>query len=200
MRNAIAGVILALASFGTAHADPVTSQTAKGQLFSPDRMILHPMDLGAFQGQMRKTVKDTVDQLKSNSQMRKFIEAGYGYYGAIAFPVNGTGNEPPVIMSQLNSPGAAQRSAIEACVANFGGTCAVAALLLPRGYSSRDFTLSQAATTRVVKTWNEGAMPKFLAYSPTTNAWGIAKGPGASARAAVESCKRPDCVVAIADQ
>lgn len=200
MRKAMTGLALALMAALPASADPMTSDAARKQLFSAKEMILHPMGLDGFSNSMKRPVRLTLDQMKSRSQMLKFLEAGYGYYGAVAFPTDGNGQEPPTIISQLNSPGAAQQAAINACQSANGSTCAVAALLLPKGYSSRDLMLSQAATAKVVTEWDQGSMPKYLAFSPSTNAWGIAKGPGASARMAVESCKRSDCVVAIADQ
>lgn len=200
MRKAIAGIALALAATGMAAADPMTGEAAQKQLFSPSKMILHIQDLSVFKQGMKQAVNLTLDQMKSPSQMQKFLEAGYGYYGAVAFPLSGDGQVPPTIVAQLNSPSAAQRAAVSACQQANGGECAVAALMLPRGYKARDLTLSQAATARVMDGWDDGALPKFLAVSPTTNAWGIAKGPGASARTAIESCKEPDCVVAIADQ
>ncbi|MBV7379547.1 hypothetical protein [Maritimibacter dapengensis] len=200
MRKAMTGLALAILTALPVAADPMNSDAARKQLFSAKDMILHPMGLDAFGNGMKRAVRLTLDQMKSRGQMLKFLEAGYGYYGAVAFPTNGNGEEPPTIISQLNSPGAAQQAAINACQSANGSTCAVAALLLPKGYSNRDLMLSQAATAKVVNQWDEGTLPKYLAFSPSTNSWGIAKGPGASARMAVESCKRSDCVVAIADQ
>ncbi|MAM60136.1 hypothetical protein [Maritimibacter sp. UBA3975] len=200
MRKALTGIVLALAATGAAQAEPMTSDAAKKQLFSPSKMILHITDQSAFGAGMRQAVNLTLDQMKAPSQMAKFLEAGYGYYGAVAFPLSGDGQVPPTIIAQLNTPEAAQRAAIEACQQANGGQCVVAALMLPRGYKSRDLTLSQAATARVTESWDDGVAPKFLAYSPTSSAWGIAKGPTASARTAIESCKEADCIVAIADQ
>ncbi len=200
MRQAIAGIAVALMATGTAQAEPMTGDAAKKQLFSPSKMIMHIADLSQFGAGMKQAVNLTLDQMKAPSQMAKFLEAGYGYYGAVAFPVSGDGQVPPTIIAQLNTPDAAGAAAVAACQQANGGQCAVAALLLPRGYKARDLTLSQAATKRVVDGWDDGGMPKFLAYSPTTHAWGIAKGPTASARTAIESCKESDCVVAIADQ
>ena len=200
MRQAIAGIAAALIAGTAAHAEPMTGDAAKKQLFSPSRMIMQIADLGQFAAGMRQSVNLTLDQMKAPSQMAKFLEAGYGYYGAVAFPVQGDGQVPPTIIAQLNTPEAASAAAIAACQQANGGQCAVAAQLLPRGYKTRDLTLSQAATQRVMDGWEDGGMPKYLAYSPTTHAWGIAKGPTASARTAIESCKESDCVVAIADQ
>lgn len=200
MRKAITGIAVALMATSVAVAEPMSSGAARKQLFSAKEMVLHPMDLKVFSKAMGRSVKLTLDQMKGRNQMLKFLEAGYGYYGAVAFPVDGDGQEPPTIIAQLNSPGAAQTAAVNACQSANGTQCAVAALLLPKGYTSRDLTLSQAATAKVANEWEDGALPKFLAFSPTTSAWGVAKGPGASARMAVESCKQPDCTVAVADQ
>ncbi|MEC7761035.1 MAG: hypothetical protein VX874_03875 [Pseudomonadota bacterium] len=204
MRQAITGIAAATVAAGMATgiavAEPMTGEAAQKQLFSPTKMIMQMGDLGQFSAGMRQSVNLTLDQMKAPSQLAKFLEAGYGYYGAVAFPVAGDGQVPPTIIAQLNTPEAAEAAAITACQQANGGQCAVAALLLPRGYKTRDLTLSQAATERVMDGWDEGGMPKYLAYSPTTHAWGIAKGPTASARTAIESCKESDCVVAIADQ
>lgn len=203
MRIATLGLaltLLASGASGPAMAEPMSSDAAREHLFPADRMVLKPMDMNAFGGGMKRAVRLTLDQMKGRGQMLKFLEAGYGYYGAVAFPTDGNGQEPPTIISQLNSPDAAGQAATEACQEANGKPCAVAALLLPQGYDARDLTLSQAATEKVLGAWEDGALPKYLAFSPSTNAWGIAKGPGASARMAVESCKRADCIVAIADQ
>lgn len=200
MRNAIAGIALALASVSPVLAEPMTSDAAKKQLFSHEKMILRIMDLKVFSKGMKQAVNLTLDQMKSPSQMEKFLAAGYGYYGAVAFPKEGDGQAPPTIIAQLNTPAAAEAAAIAACQAANGAECAVAALMLPKGYKPRDLTLSQAATARVFDGWEEGEMPKFLAYSPTSSAWGIAKGPDASARTAIEGCKEADCIVAVSDQ
>lgn len=201
--TALAAALVAtgLAGGGPAQADPMSSDDARAQLFSPRQMVLQPLDMGAFSKPVRRAAGTTLDQLRSRQQMAKFLEAGYGYYGAVAFPVEGDGQAPPTIVSQLNSPEAAREAAVQTCQASTNGAaCAVAALLLPQGYEARELTLSQAATVKVVENWDEGVLPKYLAFSPSTNAWGMAKGPGASARMAVESCKQADCQVVVADE
>ncbi|MBV7409738.1 hypothetical protein [Maritimibacter sp. DP1N21-5] len=204
MRKAIAALALGAmcvgAMGGSAMAEVMSGDAAKKQLFSARNMILLPQDLSVFQGAMRDTVNLTLDQMRGNSQMSKFVEGGYGYYGAVAFPVAGAEAVPPVIVAQLNTPQAAASAAVTTCQQQNGGQCAVAALLLPKGYKSRDLTLSQAATQRVMEGWDEGLAPKYLAYSPSTSGWGIAKGAAATPEAALQSCKQSDCVIVIEDR
>ncbi len=125
MRKAIAalalGAMCAGLTGGAAVAQVMSGDAAKKQLFNARNMILLPQDLSVFQGAMRETVNLTLDQMRGNSQMSKFVEGGYGYYGAVAFPVAGSEAVPPVIVAQLNTPQAAASAAVTTCQQQNGG-------------------------------------------------------------------------------
>lgn len=206
MRRAIAAALFATCSAGLAGADPMTSDAAKAQLFPTDAMIVHVLDTSVFKGSMKRYVEQSIKQLRSRRSLRDFLAAGYAYYGGVAFPVDGYGDDVPesiqlpTIATQLNTPGAAQRAAVEKCQELYGATCAAAALLLPKGYQTRDLTLSQAASHTVLNKWSGTSGPRYLAYSPSTEGWGTSEGSDATARRAIEDCKKSDCIIAIADE
>lgn len=203
MRNAIAGIALALAMVGPAQADPISSADAQDLLFTTEEMVLEPRDLDAFSRGMRMGVRQMMQQLNAPSTLKKFLAAGHGYYGALVFPKEGVVADYPTyspMIVKLHSPEAAEKAAVEYCQSTLGVECAVAALLLPAGYEERDLTLNFEVTERVEEEWSESELPRYLAISPSTSNWGVANGPLASARTAIESCKEADCVVVIADK
>lgn len=195
----IMGAALALGLGLPAGAEPITGESLKEMLFSPSKMYLQVKDVKVFSLSTRSAVKSHLAQLRDASQMARLMAGGYGYYGAVAFPIKARGPISPTIGTQLNTPEAAEVFAKQSCEISYQSPCAVAALLLPIGYQERDLTLSQAVTQQVVDEWDSYPTPRFLAYSPTTSASGVSKGEGASARNSVEACQRPDCVVVVAD-
>ncbi|MGH1369026.1 MAG: hypothetical protein ACRBCL_10455 [Maritimibacter sp.] len=208
MRNAFSGVAVFAACAllaGSAFAAPVDGNSARKQLFRPNGMVVKPLKPQGLDKQSQAVADGMIQNMRSGSVMKQFEASGYGYYGAVALPKSAPeGQANPTVVVQLHSPEAAQRAAITECQKTNGGTCVPIALMLPKGYRARDLTLSQDATKRVVGTWKDGGAPKYLAYSPTTHGWGIAKGASATPQTAIDSCnqvaKRSDCVVAIEDK
>lgn len=190
---------------GAALAGPMSGDAAQKQLFRPAGMVIKPLKPQGLDSQSQALANDMIKNMRSNSVMKQFEASGYGYYGAVALPKSAPeGQANPTVVVQLHSPEAAQRAAIEECQKANGGACAPIALLLPKGFKNRDITLSQDATKRVSGSWKEGGTPKYLAYSPSTHGWGIAKGSSATPETAIASCnqvaQKSDCQIVIADE
>lgn len=208
MRHVLSGLAFVAATVALSSASlaaPMDGNAARKQLFRPNGMVVKPLKTTGLDKQSQAVADGMIQNMRSGSVMKQFEASGYGYYGAVALPQSAPeGQANPTVVVQLHSAEAAQRSAIAECQKSNGGTCVPIALMLPKGYRARDLTLSQDATKRVVGTWKDGGTPKFLAYSPSTHGWGIAKGASASAQTAIDSCnqvaKRTDCVLAIQDQ
>ncbi len=198
---AILGMALGIAA--PAGAAPIGSDQARELLFAPSGMVFYPVEpkgLDAAAGAQIAAL-----QAGMAAQMATFEQGGYGYYGAMAVPKGQPlGPESLTVIAGLHSPAAAQRSVLAQCKASHKAECTVVGLMLPKGYQSREFTLSSAATKGVLDAFKAGSGPQYLAYSPATAGFAVVKGTGADALA-VTTCNeatagRNDCVLAIADE
>jgi len=203
MRGILMSAMAAMAVVaGTAAmAAPVDAETAKGMLFKPTGMIFYPVEPQGLDAEAAGKV--TALQGGMDQQMAAFEAGGYGYYGAMAVPTGGALKpESLVVLAGLHSPGAAQAAVLAQCKSTHKAECTVIGLMLPQGYKTREMTLSAAATTGVRGGFS-GPGPHFLAYSPATAGFAVAKGPGADA-VALKACNaasggKNDCVIGVAE-
>ncbi len=204
----LAGLLL-VAGATAAAAEPLSPKQAKKQLFRGDRLRVELLDLSALSPTTRAQAEAIATSLTDPEIAAQWAAMGFsmGYYGAMAVkPDRPLSPTSMAISNNLHSPEAAEAAALAACNALPGGECAGVALILPKRYKARDFTLSQAATEAFRTGWGRPDAPQYLAYSPSTGAFVIARGAGADA-AALASCNEQtglgdsaDCVIGIAEE
>ncbi len=204
----LAGVVF-IGGISAAAAAPIPSKEAKRALFKGSRLTVQLLDMSALEAATRAQAEAVATSLNSPEIAAQWAAMGFaiGYYGAMAvMPDRPLSAQSMAISNNLHSPAAAQATALAACNALDGPDCVAVALILPKRYKARDFTLSQAATDAFRDNWGRPQGPQYLAYSPSTGAFVIAKGPGAD-EAALQSCNSQagngdsgDCVIGIADE
>ena len=184
-----AGCLLAGAA-----AAQVDSKTARNQLFS---------ERGASVQINTALPWLTADVAKATEA----YAAQFPYYAAMAV----SPGDPPTTGSAVaeanhHSVEAAQRAALAACNARrtTGQDCVIVATVVPRRYRARAFTLSTSATDTMKSRYRQLKAPKALAVSPSTGAYGYARGDGARA---LEVCNEQaqergarDCQIAVMDR
>ncbi len=204
----LAGMVIA-GSVTTAMAAPITVKQAKKLLFKGSKFVVQYIEGAELDTFTRVQVESLVDALQDPKVARQWQGLGFSidYYGAIAvIPDRPISDKTMGFSNNLHSPEAAQATAIAACNALPGPECVAVAVVLPKRYKPRDFSLSQAATNGFRDNWGNPRDPQYLAYSPSTGAWVIAKGAGAD-DVAVERCNEQastagsqDCLIGIADE
>jgi len=208
MRRLISAMLAGVLVFGSvaaATAQPITPQQAKRALFKGRKLNVQILDLSGLEATTRAQAEAIAKSLTNPKIAAQWAAMGFsiGYYGAMAVkPDRPLSDKSMSISNNLHSPDAAMAAAMSACNALPGPKCAPVALILPKRYKARDFTLSQSATGAFRDNWGRPKEPQFLAFSPATGAFVIAKGAGADA-AALASCNEQaeghdDCVIGIA--
>lgn len=207
MRGMISAAVMAAAVFaaGTASAAPVDGKTAKGMLFKAKGLVFQAVTPQGLDATAEAQVAKLVKAYSARTTLMAFEASGYSYYGAMAVPVGkALGPESLAVAAGLHNPAAAQQAALEACEAAQQTGCTLVGFLLPKGYKTRDLSLSGAATAGFGEAFTKGDGPRYLAYSPTSSAFSIVRGPGADI-VALETCNsatngREDCVIGVADE
>ncbi len=204
----LAGLLL-VAGIASAAAAPLTPRQAKKQLFKGDRLAVELLDLSGLAPTTRTQAEAVATSLTDPEIAAQWAAMGFsmGYYGAMAVkPDRPLSPASMAISNNLHSPEAAEATAMAACNALDGPECVPVALILPRRYKARDFTLSQAATEAFRSGWGRPDAPQYLAYSPSTGAFVIARGSEGDAKA-LASCNEQtglgdggDCVIGIAEE
>lgn len=205
---AVLAGLMAIAPMAVSAA-PMDAKAAKKLLFKAKGMVLDPVALpDGLAPEIAGPINGLVEQFADRKRLKALEAAGWGYYGALAVPTDAPLQmEHLAFVAKLHSPEAAEAAALATCAKTTGSrACAVVARLLPKSWKPRDLTLSQPATERFRSGWSKEDGPKYLAMSPSTEAWVIAKGPGADA-AALQRCNAraqehgaSDCVIAIAEE
>lgn len=202
----LVGLGLALGLASAALAAPLTPKQAKKVLFKGAKISVQVFEDAPVEATTLAQVNAVAKAIRSPQVAAQF--AAQGYYGAIAvMPDRPISEKSMTISAGLHSPARAQQVAVDECNRLDGPDCVAVALILPKRFKPQDLTLNQAASTQFRSTWTQGNGPKYLAYSPATNAWVIAGGTGADA-VALERCNAKaaevggasDCVIAIADE
>ncbi len=202
--TAMVGVVLA----GLAGAEPMDAKSAKKQLFSPKGLRLEAADVSDVAPDVMAQINAVVGDFAHAKKLKLLERSGYSYYGALAVPTDRTlVPEDLSFVTKLHSRAAAGAAARAACqAATSSNACQVVAYLVPKSFQARDLTLSFEATDRFRKTWTKDAGPKYLAMSPASDAWVIAKGVGADVTA-LERCNAravqngpADCIIVIAEE
>lgn len=131
------------------------------------------------------------------------VGQGQPYYGAIAIsPDEGLMSEATVAAANYHDTASAGKAALADCNARKTGKsdCVLAALIRPKGWKDRGFTLSSDATAAIKSYPGKGGA---LALSASTGSWGMGKGEGAGDAALAECQGRntaaKDCALAVAD-
>ncbi|WP_421703903.1 hypothetical protein [Aliiroseovarius sp.] len=208
MKRGLMAVLAGVMMTGAAMAEPVEERAARKMLFSPKGMMLEPIAVEGLSDDMTASIDGLVAQFADRKRLKALEAAGYSYYGALAVPTDQPLKmEHLAFVAKLHSPEAAKANALKTCAQTSGSrACAVVALLLPKSWKPQPLMLSQPATERLRKTWKEGDGPKALAISLGTEAWVIAKGPGA-AETALERCNikaveqgGADCEIVVAEE
>ncbi len=210
MQRFIKGFVVAALLAGSAAmaaAQPLEPKQAKRVLFKGDKYVIEQLegvDVGPVTGVQ---VENFLNAMQNPKVARQMQAMGFtvGYYGAMAVqPGRPLSDKTMVLSNNLHSPEAASAAALRACNALEGPECVSVALILPRRYKPRELTLSHAATESFRDQWGRPKQPQYLAYSPSTPAFVIARGVGADA-VAIEKCNQAteganDCVIAIAQE
>ncbi len=212
MRHMVSALLAGAVFFGSisaANAAPITAKEARRALFKGSRLTVELLDMSALEAATRAQAEAVATSLNSPEIAAQWAAMGFamGYYGAMAvMPDRPLSPQSMAISNNLHSPAAARAAALAACNALEGPDCVAVALILPKRYRARDFTLSQAATEAFRDSWGRAEGPQYLAYSASTGAFVIAKGPGAD-QAALQSCNTQagngdsgDCLIGIADE
>ncbi len=204
----MAGLLMAAsvsASVSVAFSAPLSEKEARNTLFKGTKFNIQMLEKLPVKPEVLTSVEQIIAVLSSRQAVKALTASGlsFEYYGAIAImpdQVVSFENLDKVmsISAKLHNPEAAAATAKAGCDALDGPACIVVALILPKGYKPRDFTLSQAATEMFHDNWRDGDGPKFLAFSATTGAWVIAKGVGADV-AARERCNEKAAVSGVED-
>ena len=203
--SALLAGVMVLGGMAAASGAPVTPKQAKKLLFKGSKLSVQILDLSALSPATRAQAEAVAKSLTDPNIAAQWQAMGFsiGYYGAMAvMPDRGLSDKSMAISNNLHSPEAAMNAALAACNALEGPECVPVALILPKRYKARDFTLSQAATKAFRDGWGRPDVAQYLAYSPSTGGFVIAKGPGADG-AALASCNAAseganDCEIAIA--
>ncbi len=200
---ALAGIVMVSA----AQAEPLDAKAARKALFAPKGLVMQPVPVDGLSEETAASIDALVEQFADRTRLKQLEAAGYGYYGALAVPTDrALQMQNLAFVAKLHSPEAARKAALAACAkASRSRACAVVGVLLPKRFEPRPLTLSQVATQSFRKEWKAGAGPKALATSAASDAWVMAKGPGAG-EAALERCNakagaqgRADCSIVIAE-
>ena len=202
----VAASFLLAGSLSAAGA-PVSPRQAKKLLFKGDKIMVQLLDPAGLNTVTKVQVETVAKSLTSPAVAKQWEAMGFSilYYGAIAvMPDRPLSDKTMSISYNLHSPEAAAAAAVRACNALKGPDCVAAALILPKRYKPREFTLSQAATNGFRENWGRPKEPEFLAYSPSTPAFTIVKGAGGDT-VALNKCNENseganDCVIGIAEQ
>lgn len=203
----VISALLVLGFTGASVAGPLSARDARKLLYRGDAYraeMIAPAGLDPVTQIQVNAIFGAMSASKVASEIK-----GDGYYGAVAVvPDEPLSQKTMAVSTKLHSPAAAQAAAINECnrLSPRGSTgCVAVILILPKRYKNPSFTLSQAATDRFRGEWNGGQGPKYLAYSPSSQAWALVKGDGA-ADLAVSTCNDQaadfgvrDCVIAIAE-
>ena len=192
-------------------AEPVTPKQAKKLLFKGSKISVQVLSPEGVAPGIMAQVEAIAASLTKPEIIDTWEKMGFSlaYYGAIAIkpdrPVNPANSM--TMSNNLHSPQAAANAAVRACNALPGPDCVVAALITPKRFKPRDFTLSQAATEGFRENWGKPDAPQYMAISPASDVWLIARGDGADVVAldrcnekAVEAGGTADCQIAIAEE
>lgn len=193
MRSGLLGLGIVLATLpGMAAAQVVDTKSARKQVFSERGRSVTVADLSFLTPDVRKATEQ--------------YAAGFDYYGAMAVsPGDPADTGSAVAVQNYHSVASAQAAALKGCEARrtTGKPCVIVATTAPRGYKPRSFTLSVEATTALKKDYRKLKAPKAFAVSPSTGAFGFARGDGGRAIAQCNTGAArkgaSDCQVAIQD-
>ena len=158
MRVSGLGMMLILAA-GMAQADPISGKAAKAQLFSPK---------GA---EVEMLAQDFLSE--TDVAALKMVGEGQPYYGAIAVsPDEGLMVEATVAAANYHDTDAASTAALAGCEAKRKGArgCEIVALIRPKGWEPRSFTLSAEATAAFKDGYKKAGT---LVLSAPTGKWGL---------------------------
>ncbi len=204
----LAGLVLA-GSGSIGAAEPLSVKQAKKLLFKGAKFEVQMIKDAAVGAPTMAQVEVLAKALENPEVAQQWQAMGFSinYYGAIAvMPDRPISGHSMVFSDNLHSPEAAKATAIAACDALDGPKCVAVALILPSRYKPRDLTLSRNATDGFRDNWGKPDVPQYLAYSPTSGAWVVAKGEGADI-SAIERCNEQasqsgaeDCLIAIAGE
>lgn len=204
-KAAVAATVLAGIA-GAASAQPVTSKDAKKMLFRGKNYIVQVVENAPIPADQMAQI-EALAKAMGNPQVAAQFVAAAGYYGAIAVqPGTAISEKTMAISAGLHSPQAAQAVALQGCNDLDGPDCVVVATVLPKRYKAQPLSLSQPATAAVFSDWNNDG-PIYMAASPSSTAWVVARGTGAD-QAALERCNESavenggvaDCEVVVADE
>lgn len=139
------------------------------------------------------------------AELLKTVGVSQPYYGAIAIsPDEGIMVEATVAAANHHSTEAASEAALLACDAKRKATtpCAVVALIRPVGWAQHPFQLSSSATADFAE-YAKIRRGKAFAVSPSTGAWGVAKGRDAAEKAVADCSGKDvaptDCLLVLQD-
>ena len=189
LRLTPAGIVALALCVTPALAEPLTGKEAKKLVFAP---IVAEVEVMAEAGL-------PADQ----AEVLKTVGVSQPYYGAIAIaPDEGLMSEATVAAANFHDTASAATAALADCNGKkkTETECVIAAYIRPAGWKDAGFSLSSDATAAL----EEYARRKgALAISPTTGAFGMAKGDTAVEQAlttcAAKNEKATDCVVAVQD-
>lgn len=198
-------LIAGLVAGGIAQAAPLDGRGARDLLFSPKGLVFQPIaPQGLAPAELAK-IEAQQDDWGKAIRMKAFELAGYSYYGAAAAPVGVELKlEMLTVVHGLHSPAAAQQAALTQCATQNETDCTLFGLFLPKKYKDQPFSLSANATAGYDDNFRKGQGPRYLAISPSTQAFAIVKGPGGGPLA-LETCNKntagaEDCEIAVADE
>lgn len=176
----------------TLQAEPMTGKAAKKQLFTIKRTEV--------------AVRDHPALTETDAAVLQQVGAQQAYYAAIAFsPDEGLASEATVAGTNFHDTAAAEAFALKACNAlrkDGSAECAIAAVVLPKGWEERDLQLSVSATAMLRGDYRKGKGPKALAISPSTGQWAVETGDDAgdaALAACAQQAQTDDCTVVVAD-
>lgn len=182
----------ALWSAGPGLSGPVDRATATAQMFSPRGSSV---EITPFDWLDRDTARALEAQARS-----------FDWYAAFAVsPGDPAANLSAMAAANFHTPEAAVAAALAGCEARrtTGAPCVVVARVLPRRHTPRALSLSRAATEALRGPYADLPLPRGLAISPATGAFGQASPPEAAlARCAAEAARRgggDDCVLVVRD-
>jgi hypothetical protein len=192
MRAALAIALTACAA-SQVLAQTLTEREARSAVAAPRGVSVAIADLDFLTPQLRSALEAVASQLP--------------YYAAIAV----SPGEPA--SSQLNpgvvnfhSPEAARQRALATCNAQrtSGGPCVIVAEVRPRRYEPGAPTLSVNATEALRGAYRRLDAPKAFAISPSTGAFGYARGDGgralATCAARASDAGASDCRIFVSDR
>ena len=189
-RKKAAYVILSLTLATSAvDAEPLSGEAAGAMLFPETGVSVELIPNDKLSRSVMKIIKAVAEQQP--------------WYAAIALsPDEDLMTSPATVAgAQFHDTDAAATFALAGCEAKRTGAspCAVVALVRPKGWQARDLQLSLNATEFFNATYQPAPVPKALATSAATGAFGF----GAGGDAALADCQSKsaatDCRVVIAD-